>query len=70
MFKSVQDLKTYPRTGGKSTPETALRRYHYALVVRQRYGWRVSRQQATALPLGKRGEPGNLRNQDIKTAMS
>jgi hypothetical protein len=26
-----QDVKIYPRTGGKSTPKTLLRRYDYAL---------------------------------------
>lgn len=33
IFLSVQDLKTYPRTGGKVYARNNVRRYHYALMV-------------------------------------
>lgn len=51
LFVSVQDIKTYPWTGGKS---------------------RLKHCQEISLPTQKckRGEPRNLKNQDIRTAKS
>ncbi|NJR74375.1 MAG: hypothetical protein HC773_13415 [Scytonema sp. CRU_2_7] len=63
---SVQDLKTYPRTGGKFTPETTKKEMSQCLALLPK----VVATGISARPCGKRVEPGNLRNQDIKAEKS